>query len=101
MAVEAFVLGGDERLADRDGDLVQGQHGATLEAELADQAAIGGEDLRCLHLHVVAGPDQTRDAGAMLAGTDAGPRAVRRSEEHTSELQSQSNIVCRLLLEKK
>src|SRR2546430_5728390 len=30
-----------------------------------------------------------------------GGRASRRSEEHTSELQSQSNIVCRLLLEKK
>src|SRR2546427_7424600 len=31
------------------------------------------------------------------------PRSVsaRRSEEHTSELQSQSNLVCRLLLEKK
>src|SRR2546430_2877337 len=34
------------------------------------------------------------------------PAAVRsalggRSEEHTSELQSQSNLVCRLLLEKK
>src|SRR2546430_3848077 len=28
-------------------------------------------------------------------------RAVPRSEEHTSELQSQSNLVCRLLLEKK
>src|SRR2546427_4122391 len=27
--------------------------------------------------------------------------AVKRSEEHTSELQSQSNLVCRLLLEKK
>src|SRR2546427_4880333 len=27
--------------------------------------------------------------------------AVSRSEEHTSELQSQSNLVCRLLLEKK
>src|SRR3989475_7324085 len=26
---------------------------------------------------------------------------LRRSEEHTSELQSQSNLVCRLLLEKK
>src|SRR2546430_7540642 len=26
---------------------------------------------------------------------------VARSEEHTSELQSQSNLVCRLLLEKK
>src|SRR5688572_31579771 len=25
---------------------------------------------------------------------------IRRSEEHTSELQSQSNLVCRLLLEK-
>src|SRR2546427_4889736 len=28
-------------------------------------------------------------------------RRDRRSEEHTSELQSQSNLVCRLLLEKK
>src|SRR2546427_8516720 len=37
--------------------------------------------------------------GAREAGeSDA---AVRRSEEHTSELQSQSNLVCRLLLEKK
>src|SRR2546430_12139290 len=27
--------------------------------------------------------------------------ALQRSEEHTSELQSQSNLVCRLLLEKK
>src|SRR5688572_32433347 len=31
----------------------------------------------------------------------SGPRAEFRSEEHTSELQSQSNLVCRLLLEKK
>src|SRR2546427_4587234 len=29
------------------------------------------------------------------------PLAANRSEEHTSELQSQSNLVCRLLLEKK
>src|SRR2546430_6313031 len=29
------------------------------------------------------------------------PRCLTRSEEHTSELQSQSNLVCRLLLEKK
>src|SRR2546427_7587414 len=39
-----------------------------------------------------------RDAGGSRrpgCGTPA------RSEEHTSELQSQSNIVCRLLLEKK
>src|SRR2546427_6925738 len=30
-----------------------------------------------------------------------GPTIDIRSEEHTSELQSQSNLVCRLLLEKK
>src|SRR2546430_7986029 len=30
-----------------------------------------------------------------------GTHAQSRSEEHTSELQSQSNLVCRLLLEKK
>src|SRR2546427_6779220 len=30
-----------------------------------------------------------------------GSELVVRSEEHTSELQSQSNLVCRLLLEKK
>src|SRR5207253_8674224 len=29
------------------------------------------------------------------------PRARRRSEEHTSELQSRGHLVCRLLLEKK
>src|SRR2546430_10706992 len=37
------------------------------------------------------------------AGSPAEPRQRRsscRSEEHTSELQSQSNLVCRLLLEK-
>src|SRR2546430_12026575 len=34
------------------------------------------------------------------ARTRAGAH-LRRSEEHTSELQSQSNLVCRLLLEKK
>src|SRR5260221_9782129 len=31
----------------------------------------------------------------------ARPLEVRRSEEHTSELQSHSDLVCRLLLEKK
>src|SRR2546430_14952978 len=48
-----------------------------------------------------------RETAAMLARYPrlpgcgrASPRS-RRSEEHTSELQSQSNLVCRLLLEKK
>src|SRR5438034_3807656 len=30
-----------------------------------------------------------------------GPKDLKRSEEHTSELQSHSDLVCRLLLEKK
>src|SRR2546427_1692319 len=34
-------------------------------------------------------------------GRAAWPLRESRSEEHTSELQSQSNLVCRLLLEKK
>src|SRR5688572_31063147 len=40
---------------------------------------------------------------ARIAFRHTGGRARRlvRSEEHTSELQSQSNLVCRLLLEKK
>src|SRR2546430_11525365 len=37
-------------------------------------------------------------AGGRRSEADAD---VSRSEEHTSELQSQSNLVCRLLLEKK
>src|SRR5688572_32012825 len=36
-----------------------------------------------------------------LPSAAAGPSGNGRSEEHTSELQSQSNLVCRLLLEKK
>src|SRR2546430_6863595 len=36
-----------------------------------------------------------RDGAALRSAIDG------RSEEHTSELQSQSNLVCRLLLEKK
>src|SRR2546430_13547214 len=38
--------------------------------------------------------------GETVRARPAGP-LERRSEEHTSELQSQSNLVCRLLLEKK
>src|SRR5206468_12361011 len=36
--------------------------------------------------------------GRIAAG---GARSIARSEEHTSELQSRSDLVCRLLLEKK
>src|SRR2546430_2823702 len=66
--------------------------------------------------HPVFRAHQVRVLGPLLAGqsvlavlpTGAGkslcyqlPASSGRSEEHTSELQSQSNLVCRLLLEKK
>src|SRR5438270_1123697 len=70
----------------RRGDLWPGQHGRRRDG--------GGA-----HPH----PGSAREAAQSRrprahAGTEQHPR---RSEEHTSELQSQSNLVCRLLLEKK
>src|SRR2546430_13618039 len=50
-------------------------------------------------------PPHVPVVGQRHIGEDAvgreGRDRVGRSEEHTSELQSQSNLVCRLLLEKK
>src|SRR5256885_8310039 len=51
----------------------------------------------CLVIYVDAALDKHGRAGCGLAVFVRG----RRSEEHTSELQSPCNIVCRLLLEKK
>src|SRR2546427_6181513 len=47
---------------------------------------------------------QSAPVGGLISARRVGvhpPPDRRRSEEHTSELQSQSNLVCRLLLEKK
>src|SRR2546427_5885550 len=44
-------------------------------------------------------PSEVRSSGRAPCGAMGLARS--RSEEHTSELQSQSNLVCRLLLEKK
>src|SRR2546426_5781286 len=52
----------------------------------ADGDAAGGH-------HDVGGARRVLEAGAQ--------RVAHRSEEHTSELQSPCNLVCRLLLEKK
>src|SRR2546427_8782095 len=54
-------------------------------------------------IHVLRGM-RKRGANAKLSGVVSTLPVVTglgRSEEHTSELQSQSNLVCRLLLEKK
>src|SRR5256885_13035529 len=51
-------------------------------------------------------PAATSSASSRLAASQVPsgvkvPRCISRSEEHTSELQSPCNLVCRLLLEKK
>src|SRR2546430_11449903 len=72
-------------------------------------------DRLALHVERAAAPDvpvlhdarergdrpvlRARKHDVHMVEQDEGPGA--RSEEHTSELQSQSNLVCRLLLEKK
>src|SRR2546430_17240740 len=45
--------------------------------------------------------DQREGPFHPAVGRHPADRGMERSEEHTSELQSQSNLVCRLLLEKK
>src|SRR2546427_7723271 len=62
-----------------------GQPGHQRPADPADRSAVAGALALASH-----GP------GAEFTAAVRG-----RSEEHTSELQSQSNLVCRLLLEKK
>src|SRR5438034_8510764 len=54
-------------------------------------------------LEALAGVDDRREVGLVERGQACGGalRRHERSEEHTSELQSHSDLVCRLLLEKK
>src|SRR5207247_8813772 len=52
-------------------------------------AAVAGWQVR------LSGPERTALDGAIQ------PKRIGRSEEHTSELQSRVDLVCRLLLEKK
>src|SRR3712207_7623779 len=50
---------------------------------------------------LILGGVGTEDLGRWKADMIKQPRPVKRSEEHTSELQSRQYLVCRLLLEKK
>src|SRR2546427_7861744 len=48
-----------------------------------------------------SGPSASASSTPASRAVEAGVDDAERTEEHTSELQSQSNLVCRLLLEKK
>src|SRR2546430_12523523 len=65
---------------------------------LADLTKHLGE-FACFWTHVLC--EGTGRAKTPFPDPPSGAALAPRSEEHTSELQSQSNLVCRLLLEKK
>src|SRR5688572_31776319 len=56
---------------------------------------------RCLPSRCVGSLATRRMSGSGMFRENSVSEHSARSEEHTSELQSQSNLVCRLLLEKK
>src|SRR2546430_4984347 len=66
-----------------------------VEADAADMLDIDAADIEVVD-RTVGAIGHDLDAVALVAVA-----LDQRSEEHTSELQSQSNLVCRLLLEKK
>src|SRR2546430_2632027 len=70
---------------------------------LHDALPISWEKLggQILEVHTPATESSTIERNAELKLQPDGSLEGTRSEEHTSELQSQSNLVCRLLLEKK
>src|SRR2546430_12522519 len=70
----------------------EGGDGLPLVADLAGE--------RCPE-RVAGAPPQARAGIRYLDARKLAKSLKNRSEEHTSELQSQSNLVCRLLLEKK
>src|SRR4051812_49984250 len=68
-----------------------------------DRQGVLGQDGADVRGHVVGSLGRVAEVGVAV-GDQAGEKPLEilaRSEEHTSELQSHVNIVCRLLLEKK
>src|SRR5690606_41931750 len=84
-ALPISVTGADEELVAVDGDAPGVRSLRVHRAVVADVTRLGID---------------TEDPGVRVGGEVERP-VVPRSEEHTSELQSRENLVCRLLLEKK
>src|SRR5256886_12631617 len=76
------------------------EYARKVRARVGDRAVFFSFDIDFLDPAFAPGTGTPEIAGFSTAEAVALLRALR-SEEHTSELQSQSNLVCRLLLEKK
>src|SRR2546430_9820677 len=73
----------------------------TVGTGISYSLVIDGKPFTGAHGHAISfasGPTASAIGAQSKAALEKG---LPRSEEHTSELQSQSNLVCRLLLEKK
>src|SRR5438309_7244319 len=75
--------------------ILLGPADTAVDLQVLDRLQVDGDSFDVRELGLQARDDLV-GAGVALA-----PRLERRSEEHTSELQSQFHLVCRLLLEKK
>src|SRR2546427_6103516 len=86
------------------GEALRAQEMLDLSSGQADRVRAGHDDHTIDDRVAIEDADgRGRGEGARLdrQSRREGHRERGRSEEHTSELQSQSNLVCRLLLEKK
>src|SRR3712207_6970448 len=80
----------------RSGLVLNRTHPPTTTALSATRAEGAAEEVL-----EAGGADAELAAGALRVHAERMAQATRRSEEHTSELQSRQYLVCRLLLEKK
>src|SRR3989475_3231259 len=103
--VAEFLGGKRERVEGREEGVYLRELNQRLVYRLLNQV----EELKRLNQHFVRRASQLADLHRAVQDITSEPGVAEmleppqqaRSEEHTSELQSQSNLVCRLLLEKK
>src|SRR5256886_9133574 len=105
--VEEFLHGKREHVEEREAGIYLRELNQRLVYRLVNQV----EELKRLNQHFVRRAVQLEDLHGVVQDITSElrvtallerllPSLVKRSEEHTSELQSQPNIECRLLLEK-
>src|SRR2546427_1773295 len=108
LAAAAPAAAGDVEAGRRKAERCAACHGADGNSTLSGTPSLAGMGAFYTHWQLIMFRDGRRRDSQMtpfvqnLTDEDLGDlSAYYRSEEHTSELQSQSNLVCRLLLEKK
>src|SRR5215211_632522 len=104
VVLDRLAVDGDHQVAGLDAGLGR----RAVRGDLLDEGAVaatGGGERRghaeVADLDLLALDDGRGRLGGDVDGDGEADADVARSEEHTSELQSHSDLVCRLLLEKK